>query len=62
MRLLILSMAKDGEMIFQAGKYQYRARIDTAHYPFIKKWMYRKPGMIMNFIKKKGEVERNDPE
>ena len=61
MRLLILSTTKDGEIVFQAGKYQYRVWLDAAHIPFIKKWMYRKPGMIMNFMKRKGTIERYDP-
>ena len=58
MKLLMLSMAKDGEIIFRIGNYTYRAWIDAAHYPYIKKWMYRKPGMVINFIKREGKVER----
>ncbi len=58
MKLLMLSMTKDGEMIFQIGKYRYSAWIDAAHYPYIRKWMYRKPGMIINFIKREGKVKR----
>ena len=57
-KLLILSMANDGEVIFRIDGKQYRAVIDTAHYPEIKKWMYRKPGSVINLIKKHGEVER----
>ena len=60
MRLLMLSMAKDGEIIFQIDKYRYRAWIDAAHFPYIRKWMYRKPGMIINFIKREAKVERDD--
>jgi hypothetical protein len=58
MKLLMLSMANDGEMIFQINKYRYRVWLDTAYYSYIRKWMHRKPGMIINFIKRKGEVKR----
>jgi hypothetical protein len=60
MTLLILSMSNDGEVIFRIGKYTYCAWIDTAYYGWIKKWRHRRPGMIINFIKKKWKVERYD--
>ena len=54
----MLSMAKDGEVIFRVNNYMYKAKVDTANYPYIKKWMYRKPGMILNSIKRNWEVKR----
>ena len=59
MKLLILAMSNDGIVEYRVDdKYQYECRIDTAHYPFIKKNMYRKPGQVINLLKTLGEVER----
>ncbi len=58
MELLILSMSSDGVIDFRIKKYRYRAFIDTTHYPAIRKWMYRKPGKVINLIKRFGRVEK----
>ncbi len=59
MKLMILSMANDGEVIYRIDdKYNYRAWVDTAHYPTIKKNWVRRPGFVINLIKQIGEVKR----
>ena len=59
MKLMILSMASDGEVLYRIdNKYNYRVWIDTAHYPTIKKNWVQKPGYIINLLKQIGKVER----
>ena len=58
MKVIVLSMASNGELIFKIGKYTYRAWVDTAYYGWIKKHINFKPGMVINFIKKRWEVNR----